>query len=240
MILGVTARVYPMFFLGPAPRPAIAAVQLWGLAFGLPAVVTGLLGVRGLLPLGAVAVAAAAAGHASWVIETARAGKRPGLDWALRFALTATAFLVPAIPLGLALAADRLSGPRPALAYAVVVLGGWVSLTIAGMMLKVVPFLVWYRAYAPRAGRTRVPALAALGWPRVEGTAYALLTSGFALLAIAVLAGDAAWIRAAGVVVALGALAFATALARILGHLAVRGSAEPAPAIPAPTMQAKR
>ena len=30
-----------------------------------------------------------------------------------------------------------------AVAYAVIVLGGWVSLTIAGMMLKIVPFLVW-------------------------------------------------------------------------------------------------
>jgi len=31
--------------------------------------------------------------------------------------------------------------------------------------------------------------------------------------------GEAAWIRAAGAVLALGALAFAAALARILGHL---------------------
>jgi hypothetical protein len=153
--------------------------------------------------------------------------KRPGLDWGLRFVLTATAFLAPAAVLGVASAADRLAGPRVALAYAVVVLGGWVSLTIVGMMLKIVPFLVWYRVYGPRAGREPVPTLAQLSWPRAEGLAYLLLTAGVVLLAATVLAGEAAWIRAAGAVLALGSLAFAAALARVLGHLRAHAGAWP-------------
>ncbi len=193
-------------------------MQFWGLAVAGPAVVAGLLGAPGLLAAGALAAAAAAASHAWWVIQMARARKRPDLDWALRFVLTATAFVVPAVVLGLALAGP-LSGPRAALAYAVVVLGGWISLTIAGMMLKIVPFLVWYRAYSGRAGRERVPTLAQLASPRLEGAAYVLLVGGVALLAIAVFAGDAAWIRGAGAILALGALAFTAALARILRHL---------------------
>ena len=36
------------------------------------------------------------------------------------------------------------------------------------MMLKIVPFLVWYRVYAPRAGRQPVPTLAQLSWPAAE------------------------------------------------------------------------
>ena len=152
-------------------------------------------------------------------IDTARSRKRPGLDWGLRFVLTATAFVVPAIGLGLALATGALSGPRAALAYAVVVLGGWASLTIIGMMLKIVPFLVWYRAYSPRAGRERVPSLVQISSPRLEALAYALLTGGVGLLAVAVSFGEAAWIRAAGLTLALGAAAFAAALGRILGHL---------------------
>ncbi len=219
MILGITARVYPMFLLAPEPRPWAARLQLWGLVSGVPSVVLGLVGVPGLLVPGALAVAAAAGGHTAWMLEMARGRKRPGLDWGLRFALTATAFVVPAALLGVALAADRVSGPRVALAYAVIVLGGWVSLTVVGMMLKIVPFLVWYRVYSPRAGREPVPTLAQLSSARVEGLAYALLTSGVVLLAVTVLAGAAAWIRAAGTVLALGALVFATALARVLGHL---------------------
>ena len=219
MILAVAARVYPMFFLAPAPRRWHSFLQLWGLAAGVPAVVLGLLGVPGLLVAGALAVAVAAGAHAAWICEMAWGRKRPGLDWGLRFVLTATAFLAPAAVLGVAMAADRLAGPRVALAYAVIVLGGWISLTIAGMMLKIIPFLVWYRAYSPRAGREPVPTLAQLAWPRAEGLAYLLLTGGVVLLAAAVLVGEATWIRAAGAVLAVGALAFAAALGRALGYL---------------------
>jgi hypothetical protein len=219
MILAVTARVYPMFFLAPAPRRWHSALQLWGLAAGVPAVVLGLLGVPGLLVVGALAVAAAAGAHAAWICDMAWGRKRPGLDWGLWSVLTATVFLVPAAGLGMAMAADGLAGPRVAVAYAVVTLGGWISLTIVGMMLKIVPFLVWYRVYSPRAGREPVPTLAQLSWPRAEGFAYVALTGGVVLVAATVLVGEAAWIRAAGTVLALGALAFAAALARVLGHL---------------------
>jgi hypothetical protein len=228
MILGVAARVYPMFLLAPVPGRWASRLQLWGLGLGLPAVVLGLVGVPGLLVPGALAAATAAMGHAWWVLEVARGRKRPGLDWGLRFALTATVFLLPAVVLGVALAADLLSGPRVALAYAVVALGGWVSLTIVGMMLKIVPFLVWYRAFGPRAGRERVPTLADLSWPRLEGTAYVFLTAGVALLAVALLVGDVAAIRAAAAVLTLGALAFALVIVRILGHLSPRFQKTPA------------
>ncbi len=234
MILGVTARVYPMFFLAPAPGRGSTLVQLYGLAVAVPAVVTGLLGAPGLLPIGAVAASAALATHAWWVIGAARARKRPGLDWGLRFALTATTFLAPAVALGLALGTDRLSGPRAALAYAVVVLGGWVSLTIAGVMLKIVPFLVWYRVFGPRAGREPVPTLAQLASPRLEGLAYVLLVGGVLLLAMAVFAGEPTWIRGAGVILASGALAFTSALARILAHLTRRARLR-VPAAPGPS-----
>ena len=170
MILAVAARVYPMFFLAPTPQGWHSFLQLWGLTTGVPLVVLGLLGVHGLLVAGTLAVVAAAGAHVAWVCEMAWGRKRPGLDWGLRFVLTATAFLAPAVVLGVALATDRLAGPRVALAYAVVLLGGWISLTIVGMMLKIVPFLVWYRAFSPRAGREPVPTLAQLSWPRADHT----------------------------------------------------------------------
>jgi hypothetical protein len=219
MLLAVAARVYPMFFLAPAPRRWHSFLQLWGLTAGVPAVVVGLLAAPDLLVAGALAVAATAAAHAAWIGEMAGGRKRPGLDWGLRFVLTATAFLAPSAVLGVAMATDRLAGPRVALAYAVLILGGWVSLTIVGMMLKIVPFLVWYRVYSPRAGQEPVPTLAQLSWPRAEGLAYVLLTGGVVLLAATVLVGEVAWIRAAGTMLALGALAFAAALARVLGYL---------------------
>jgi hypothetical protein len=219
MMLGVSARVYPMFLLAPATGPWTSRLQVWAVALGVPALVLGLLGVPGLTLVGTLAVAAAALVHGSWVVRMVRARKRPGLDWGLRFTITATAFLAPAIVLGVAIAAGALAGPHVALSYAVVVLGGWISLTIVGMMLRIVPFLVWYRAYGPRAGREPVPTLAGLSSPRLEGASFALLTGGIGVLAVALLAGDATWIRVAGTMLSLGALAFAAVLIRILRHL---------------------
>jgi hypothetical protein len=223
MVIGVAARVYPMFLLAPEPSGWPERVQFWGLALGVPAVVTGLLGVPALVAPGAIAVAAAAAAHFTWVWRMARDRKRPALDWGLRFVLTGSVFLIAAGAVGLALAFDLLSGPRAALAYAVLALGGWVSLTIVGIMLKIIPFLVWYRIYSPLAGRAPVPTLAQLGWPAAEGLAYGLLTGGVAALAAALAVGHVRLIGAAGVILAAGAVCFAAAVARVLHHMAPCG-----------------
>ena len=220
MILGVAARVYPMFLLAPAPGLWPSRLQFWALTVGVPALVLGLLGVPGLTAAGAFAAAIAAGAHGVWIVQSTRQRRRRALDWGLRLVLTAPAFLVPACGVGLAMALQWTSGPRLALAYAALLLGGWVSLTIVGMSLKIVPFLVWYRVYAPHAGRRPVPALTQLSWPAAEGTAYVLLVGGMALLAIALALGDAAPIRVAGIALTLGAAAFGAALARVLRHLA--------------------
>jgi len=206
MLMGVSARVYPMFLLTPEPRGWPGRMQLWGLAVGAPVLVTGLV---------------------VWVISMARGRKRPGLDWGLRFVLAAAGFLPLGTVLGLALAFDLLSGPRVALAYAVLVLGGWASLSIVGMMLKIVPFLVWYRVYSQQLGRVQVPTLAALGWPAAEAAAWVLLTAGVLALALAAAWGRADIIAGSGLVLAMGALAFAASLGHALLHLARR---PPAPA----------
>lgn len=219
MVFGVMARVYPLFLLSPEPAAWLGRVQLWGLAVGVPILLAGLVAAPGLILPGALAVVVATAAHAGSVIDMTRRRKRPALDWGLRFTLTGAAFLLPATGAGLGLALDLLSGPRAALAYAVLALGGWISLTIAGMMLKIVPFLVWYRVYGPRVGRAPVPTMAQLSSPPLEALAHALLTTGTVLLATTVALGETAWIRGAGVVLALGALAFAAALARVLRHL---------------------
>jgi hypothetical protein len=222
MMIGVAARVYPMFLLAAEPAGWPGRVQLWGVALGTPATVAGLCGVRGLLVAGALAIIAAVAAHLVWLGVMLRSRKRPALDTGLRFVLTGAAALPVAAALGLALALDLTSGPRVALAYVALVLGGWVSLTIAGMLLKIVPFLVWYRAYAPRAGRAPVPTLAELSWAPGERLAWVLLTTGMAALVVALWIGEAVWIRAAGIAVAAGAIALGATLAGVLRHLVRR------------------
>ena len=235
VLLGVAARVYPMFLLAPGPGAASTAVQLGGLALGAPLVVTGLVTHEALTVVGALACVSALGAHALWVAALVRAARRPALDWALRFVVTAPLFLALAVMAGLALALDIVAGPRAALVYIVLGVGGWISLSIVGMLLKIVPFLVWHRAYGPRVGRAPVPLLGGLGWPRVERAAYALLVPGLLGLAMAVGVGESAWIRWAGITVAAGALAFAVAVARVVAHALPglhRDRAAPAPAVP--------
>lgn len=220
MVIGVAARVYPMFLLAREPEGWPGHVQLWGVVAGVPATVLGLLfEVHAVVALGALAVTAAVAAHLLWVTGMVRHRRRPALDWGLRFVLTGAGLAASATVVGLALALDLVSGPRWSLLYAVLAVGGWASLTIVGMMLKIVPFLVWYRAYAPLAGRAPVPTLPQLSSPRAEACAWALLSGGLAFLAVAVGIGDAGWIRVAALVVAAGAVAFTAALARVLVHL---------------------
>jgi hypothetical protein len=219
MVLGVAARVYPMFLLAGEPAGWPGRVQFWGVAAGVPALTLGLLESPALAAAGALLVAAAIAAHLAWVLASVRGRRRPALDWGLRFALAGALALVPATFLGLGLGLDALGGPRASLAYAALALGGWASLTIVGMMLKIVPFLVWYRVWGPRVGREPVPTLGALAWPRAEAAAFALLVGGVPALAAALAAGDAAWIRSAGALVVAGALGFGLALGRVLCHL---------------------
>ncbi|HEV8457604.1 MAG TPA: hypothetical protein VGR44_04835 [Methylomirabilota bacterium] len=220
MLMGVSARVFPIFLLSPEPRGWPGPLQLYGLLLGAPVLVVGLVAVPALVAPGALALAAAAASHVVWVIAMARGRRRARLDWGLRFILTASGFLPLGTALGLALSLDLVSGPRIALAYAVLLLGGWVSLSIVGMMLKIVPFLVWYRVYSPLVGRWPVPVLAGLSWPVAEGMAWALLTAGFLSLTGAAAAGNASWIAASGATLAVGSLSFTAALGRVLSHLA--------------------
>jgi hypothetical protein len=228
VVLGVSAHVYPLFLLAPRPGRRVVALQAWGLGLGAPAVVLGLLAAPALAAVGALAVAVVVGAHVTWSVGLLRASRRPSIDWALRFLVAGAVYLAAAAPLGVALAFDVVSGPRWALAYGVVVLGGWASLTIVGMMLKIVPFLVWYRVYSPLAGRAPVPSLADLRWPTTEAVAFVALTAGVAALAVSVGVGHAAAIRAAAALVLVGVLAFAATLATIFHHLV------PCPLRPAP------
>jgi hypothetical protein len=218
VVLGVSAHVYPMFLLAPGPGPRLVVLQSWGLALGVPAVVVGGLLGTPLVGAGALAVGVAVVAHLVWVVRLLRRSRRPVFDWALRFLVSGAAALAVCAALGLSLALGLVGGPRWALAYGVLALG-WASLTIVGMMLKIVPFLVWYRVYAPQAGRARVPSLAELGSRAAERLAFGALVGGTGALAAAIVLGHEAGIRAASVIVLAGTLAFAATIAGMLHHL---------------------
>ncbi len=223
MMLGVAARILPMFLLVEEPKGPGVKIQVWGLAIGVPGLTLSLLTESRLLPVAALAVAAAGAAFLVQTLRMVRRRRRPRLDWGLTFVLTGAAFLVPTAALGLGFAFGGLSDPHLAAAYVVLGLGGWTSLSMVGMLLKIVPFLVWFRAYGGRAGREPVPTLAQLSWRAVEGVSYWLLTGGVIVLALATARADPIGIRLAGVALAAGTLAFLATLIRAVRHLGATG-----------------
>ena len=204
MIVGVSDRAYAMF-LSRTAGPAVGGAQLVGLATGVPLVVWGALGHPTLLATGGAGIAIAQPPTSGCGRNGPRPA-RPRLDWALRLLLTGAAFLVPASLLGLAFALGLVEGPRFGLGLCGAGAGGWASLTIAGMMLKIVPFLVWYRVYASPCGREAVPTIEQLSSSAGEAWAGALLVVGVLAVSGALLEGSAAGIRVAGVMLAAGAL----------------------------------
>src|SRR4030095_8451690 len=106
--------------------------------------------------------------------------------------------------------------------------GAGVCRTIVAILLRFSPSLVWYRVYAPLAGRMPVPALADLSWPWAERCTYALLTTGTMALALPAAPGDARWIQATGFLVLAGALTFALAIGAPMSRLGRRGIVPPA------------
>src|SRR5262249_15293940 len=118
MVLGVAARVYPMFLLAPEPAGWCSSLQFWGLALGVPAVVIGILAAPPLTAAGAIAVAAAALAHVMWIGRMVRRRKRPHLDWGLPLGLTGPPVFLPPVRVGVGLAVVLIPGPRPAPGYA--------------------------------------------------------------------------------------------------------------------------
>jgi hypothetical protein len=151
-----------------------------------------------------------------------RARQRRVLDWGLRHFLVALALLVPTAGLGLTLAWPGL--PATGLTTQLETVYGWlglvgvVSLTVLGFLYKIVPFQVWYHAYARHVGRHRVPALADLYSERLQKIGFALVLGGVVGVAPAAALASTGGVRVAVLVLGLGLLVFAVNLGLVLRH----------------------
>lgn len=226
MVLGIAARAYPFLGLGAPPARRVLGLQVAGVTLGTPAVAAGLLGVPGVGLAGLLAVAASVLTHLTWVMGAWRARAAP-LDPALRLVLAGTALGGATAMLGVGLGLGLLGGPRAALAYGILALAGWASCTIAGMILRLVPVLVWLRLAAGAAGRGPVPGPAALAWPAAASAAAVLLPGGAVATAAAAAAGAPAALALAGLLFLAGALALAAAASRALAPLLSRRAPSP-------------
>jgi len=222
LIVGVSYKLMPMFLLGEiqSPRRAAASLVLLNLA------VLGLLVTLTLQSAWKLAFAlVAGAGIICYLIElraVVRARQRRPLDWGVRYFLTAMVLLIPLAGLALVLCWPGL--PATAFTtqlenvYGAGALLGVVGLAILGMLYKILPFLVWLKAYVDHIGKTRVPSLADMYSPRLQAVGFWLFLVGLTALLVTTAVGHSFGVRLSAIILLAALAVFGANVLRILSH----------------------
>ncbi|MDE2485243.1 MAG: hypothetical protein KGL32_08390 [candidate division NC10 bacterium] len=226
MIFGASYKLIPMFSLSELRDERLACWEFWLLQVGLVGLYVTLLLQSPWATLFALLIAAAV-GLFLWTMrEVLRSRRRPRLDWGLRHSLTAMITLVIVTILGLWLGTGWVPSEefaaRLAFGYGVLALLGWISVTIIGMMYKIIPFLVWHHRYSDLVGLRPVPAATQLlgeSTPRME---YWLLHAGIVMTVVGVIFTSELLLQVGTLVLALAGLTFAVVVCRIYRHLVPR------------------
>jgi len=219
LLQGVSFRLVPMFTLGVVRSWPQVGHALWMSQLGLlglaPSLATewwlgqfgfGLLLAGGVLCSG-IELLACLEQRRKRVIES---GVRAFLGGAAIFALVACSGVLLALRGGLY---DEDWVGRAATAYGLTVLLGGLLTMIAGMLLKIVPFIVWMRVYGPLYGRRSVPLAAQLPSARLDQAWLCLHIAAVAVLSVGAFKSSAgylqagAWLEGAGVVTFLANMA---------------------------------
>jgi hypothetical protein len=222
LLQGVTFQLVPMFTLGELRRPRWVATGLWATQAGLPLLTVGLaLAWPVLTAAGGVVVLAGLAATGGALGATLGTRRRRTFDTGVMAFLAGGGVMAAGALVGAAVLTWS-SAPmdlRWVSLYGALVIAGGLSLMVLGMLCKIVPFLVWMKAYGPKVGRQPVPLATSLSrrgleraWLAAHAGGLVMLGGGIALASPGV-ATAATWVLAAGVG------AYLTNVARILGHL---------------------
>jgi hypothetical protein len=134
----------------------------------------------------------------------------PSLDF-WRVALLAALALGP---LGaLAVHADDTRFP---VLFGWVLLWGWAAMIVHGMLMRIVPFLVWFHRFSWRVGKEHVPTMKQLLPERFARVGFALQLATLALGVIAIVTGASVVARLTGAGIGLTGVALAVSLLRAL------------------------
>jgi hypothetical protein len=223
MIVAVSYKLLPMFALSDLQNHRRARGSVWLLNVGL-AVLFFALAVRSPWRLvGAGLVIAGLAVYGAEIRAVLRARKRRVLDWGLKYFLTALTVLAPVATLGVLLAWPGL--PATPLTtqlesvYAFLALMGVIGFSIIGLLHKIIPFLIWYRAYSPHVGRCRVPSFGELYRERLQVAGYWFYIAGLVVTSVGTALGEAWEVRLGCSLLAASLLAFAVNVISMLDHL---------------------
>lgn len=159
---------------------------------GLLLLASGLaMGGHWLAWVGACVIMCGVAASGVALVATLRSRRRRLLEWPLR-AFVAGAAIVPLSTTGgVVMTVMEGSVPPPwTAAYGAAAIAGALSLMILGMLLKIVPFLVWMTVYGPIVGKARVPTAVSLSSIDLSRVWFVVHIAGMAFTIIAMLRGS--------------------------------------------------
>lgn len=199
MIIAVSYKLLPMFTLSEIQSERRALASIWVFNSGLAGLFTTMALHSAWKPAFAGVLLVALALYGVELVAILRARRRRVIDWGLRYYLTAMVLLALLAVLGVVLSWPGLPATlfttQLENVYGFLGLIGVVALTIIGFLHKIVPFLVWYRAYSPQVGRHKVPMLGDLFSERIQRLAYWCYLAGLVLICGGAAASSAGWVR---------------------------------------------
>lgn len=223
LIVGVSYKLIPMFTLSEVQSKRRAAASVILLNVGLAGSFLTIL-LRSPWKLAFAALIVTALAIYGWELAAIlRARKRRGLDWGIKYFLTAVALLLPLSVLAMVLSWSGLplntfTGQLENL-YGFLGLVGVVSLAIIGMFYKIIPFLVWFGRYSPQIGRAKVPALADLYSARLQAVGYWSFLAGLGTTCVATVMSSGSGVRVGGALLGLAIITLVLNVAAMLKHL---------------------
>ena len=145
--LSVSEKLWPMFMLSHVPgRHASGWVAIWAVFAGVVLLSPGLLLATPVLAIAGAAVVAVGLGAHLWSLATYIHHRRRPVDLHVVFVVSAAAWLVVAVALGVTSAILVHFGNHDGVAWTaatVVALGGWLLVAFVGHAHKIVPFIAW-------------------------------------------------------------------------------------------------
>ncbi len=235
LIVAVSYRLVPMFLLSAIQSEHRARWSLHLLNLGVAGLAT-TIALKSPWKLAfAFVVVAGLVVYAIEFTAILRARKRRSLDWGLRSFLSAMGVLGILAVLGSVLCWPTLPAngftARLENVYGFLALYGFVGWAVLGMLYKILPFLVWYRAYAAEIGRSQVPVLHEMYSHPLQAVGYWTYAIGLAGTALAMAAGSEPLARASWLLLVASVGVFLVNAGRILRHL-VRPPLQPLPPAP--------
>lgn len=179
MMVGVSHRLLPMFFLAHGADTRWTRRSLALLAPGLVAFGIGLNG--GIEPVTWLGVLLLEGGVGCFLWQARsfyRSRVRKRIDIGMRFAVSALACLAASSLLGPLVVVAGTSHRRLATVYVVTGFLGGILLYVVGFLYKIVPLLAWTGRFRSRIGREPVPTAAELYSARVAHVQLALMGLG--------------------------------------------------------------